>query len=437
MTWLPPERFAGLRDAIGRESFTPQRHARRAVGAEVEFLVHDDSGRPLPLAGPRGLVALLRRYADRAGWRELSGYDGIPRFEIPSRAIVSFEPGGQLEISSSACETASSLVTLLRGVVDPLHAALRARGVTLRSVGIDPFTDAREIPLQLPVERYEKMTRYFDRIGVFGVRMMRQTAAMQLSFDRGREPQARWGLLNDLAPYLVAVFANSAQYCGNETGHRSYRAHCWRMLDPTRTGVPAIEDGDPAASYARFALSANDMMCTNAAQQYQPFAAWLASDASESALERWPTHLTTLFPEVRPRGHFEVRSCDAVDPMWYAAPIVFLCGLLYDETAACEASVLASESRVLLRLAGEQGLRDPAIARTARDLFQLALAGARRLGPGYVGGEDIAVASDFYAMYTSRDRSPADDRPLVGELEAAGAQAVSIELEPETPRNRP
>ena len=132
-------------------------------------------------------------------------------------------------------------------------------------------------------------------------------------------------------------------------------------------------------------------------------------DPADSA---WRTHLTTLFPEVRPRGHFEVRSCDAIDARWYAAPIVFLAGLAYDDIAAREASILAAESRALLRTAGESGLRDPSIARTARDLFQLALAGARRLGDAYCGGAALETAAEFFATYTARDRSPADDRVL-------------------------
>jgi glutamate--cysteine ligase len=44
---------------------------------------------------------------------------------------------------------------------------------------------------------------------------------------------------------------------------------------------------------------------------------------------RGNAHLTTLFPEVRPRGYFEVRSCDALPPEWYAAPLAFIAGLAY------------------------------------------------------------------------------------------------------------
>jgi len=402
-------RFARLRNAIHAESFTPAASTHR-VGAEVELLVLDNAtGFPLPLIGSRrSLVELLRLHSAPTGWRELAGYGNVPKFVLPGRGTLSFEPGGQLEISSEPCGNITDLVTRLREIVVSIRAALADEGVRLESVGIDPMNDARDIPLQLRVDRYETMTRYFDRRGPFGVRMMRQTAAIQVSLDRGPLPADRWRLLNDLAPYVTAIFANSPHYHGEETGHRSYRAHCWRMLDLTRTGA-GIPSEDPAAEYTRFALAANEMSRSVAGVD-NPF---LTREADEQNDAEWRTHLTTLFPEVRPRGHFEIRSCDAIDTGWYAAPIVFLAGLAYDERSAREASILAADSRALLRAAGEHALRDASIARTSRDLFQLALAGARRLGDQYCGGAELETATEFFATYTARDRSPADDRVVI------------------------
>ena len=409
MSNVAPSLFASLRDEIHGASFSPQTDPVNRVGAEVEFLVFDEASRlPLPLRGRGGLIGTLRQLSPRVGWTEFAGYDGTPRFDVAGQGTISFEPGGQLEISTVPCQSASALVRMLHGIVAPLKNLLADRGATLLAAGIDPYNDADRIPLQLRVERYERMTRYFDEIGPFGARMMRQTAAIQVSLDRGAFPAARWRLLNDLAPYLIAMFANSPHHDGVETGDRSFRAHCWRMLDATRTGV-AVSDEDDAAAYTRFALGANDMMATASGESHQPFSASLRADFGR---QRWETHLTTLFPEVRPRGHFEVRSCDAIEPALYAAPIVLLVGLAYDSHSAKEAALLAAESRALLRVAGERGLRDVAIARTARDLFALALAGARRLGPDFVSESDLDVATRFNAVYTARGRSPADDRVL-------------------------
>jgi glutamate--cysteine ligase len=379
--------LARRRDEIHAESFTADRSGARRLGAEVELLALDAATRrPVPLAdGATPLIPILRRFAAENGWTEFAGYDGTARFDARGTGIISFEPGGQIEFSSAPFASAGLLVRNLHDVVRPLRARLLSEGVELMSIGIDPCNEATDIPLQLRVDRYERMTRHFEHIGPFGIRMMRQTAAIQISVDRGEAPAGRWRLLNDLAPYVIAIFANSAEYRREDSGHRSYRAHCWRQLDPTRTGVAEPSD-DPAAAYARFAAGATDIL-----------------DAG------WATHLTTLFPEVRPRGHYEVRSCDAIDPRWYAAPIVFVSALAYDDRAAGDAGLLAAESRALLRAAGRQGLQDATIARTARDLFQLALDGAKRLGPAFVDEETLATAAEFYSTFTARDRSPADD----------------------------
>ena len=419
MTAAPAARLVAVRDAIHRRFFSPVAHDGRHVGAEVELLALDGATRrPLQLlGGRRSLVEMLRLRAASFGWIEVAGYGPVPRFEIPGRAVISFEPGGQVEISTVACRSVSALTSVLREIVPRLREDLATDGVRLESCGIDPVNDARAVPQQLPVARYERMTEYFERIGPFGVRMMRQTAAIQVSLDRGAHPTDRWRLLNDLAPYVTAIFANSTHYHGRDTGHQSYRAHCWRMLDATRTGIVA-PTGDPADGYARFALEAGYMMRCGADGGYRAFGAWPVDNDTDA---RWETHLTTLFPEVRPRGHFEVRSCDAIDPAWYPAPIVFLCGLVYDPRSARESAVLAADSRALLRTAGERGMGDVAIARTARDLFQLALAGARRLGDQCVGLHDIDVAERYYAEYTARDRSPANDGHRVEPSARAGS----------------
>ncbi|MEO7085566.1 MAG: glutamate-cysteine ligase family protein [Gemmatimonadaceae bacterium] len=405
---MTASRRASLRDGIFKTSFAPGPERTR-VGVEVELLAQDAAtGFPRPLLGNvHALVPLIRAYAVSAGWSERAGYGDVPYFDIPGRATISFEPGGQIEISTLPCDSVSDLVCSTQSVVAELASLLGDAGVRLESLGIDPLNDARAIPLQLAADRYETMTRYVERIGPYGIRMMRQTAAIQVSLDRGPRPADRWRLLNDLAPYVVAVFANSRYYCGADTGHRSFRAHCWRQLDPSRTGV-ALPSDDPAGAYTDFALSANDMFQSADREHAVSFADREDDGDFESA---WQTHLTTLFPEVRPRGHYEVRSCDAIDPKWYAAPVVFLYGLAYDGESSREAAQIAAGSAGLLEAAGERGLENEALAANARDLFQLALDGARRLGAARVGPAEVDVAVEFYRTYTARGRSPADDQP--------------------------
>jgi glutamate--cysteine ligase len=138
------------------------------------------------------------------------------------------------------------------------------------------------------------------------------------------------------------------------------------------------------------------------------FGEWLSR--AKVTLGEWHDHLTTLFPEVRPRGHFELRSADAVAPQWYAAPLALAVGLTYEPRALrAAADLLGAPDLGLLDRAGRTGLRDPGLASTAIDLAQIALEGCAGLGPGYFHPSDLEQARAFFDQYTRRGRCPADD----------------------------
>ena len=221
-------------------SLTPRR-----LGAEVEFIPVEAAHRPaLCVCWATGLSPPClfsgATVADRVGGK--AAPPKAPR-ALPCRpgARSTFEPGGQLEYSSPACRSASSLLALLRSVVLPLRAAAAGEGIDLLAVGIDPLNPAERAPMVIHAHRYERMAEYLGRLGPSGARMMRQTAAFQVSADFDDEPWLRWRVLNAAAPYVVAIFANSPIYAGEPTGHQSARADAWRRLDPARTGIPFDE----------------------------------------------------------------------------------------------------------------------------------------------------------------------------------------------------
>ncbi|MGZ8398356.1 MAG: glutamate-cysteine ligase family protein [Gemmatimonadales bacterium] len=382
----------------------------RRLGAEVEFIpVEALTGRRCGLVGDGAISTLpfLRRYGSRQGWRESGTSIGTPCFTLPAGGTLTFEPGGQLEYSSPACRSASSLLTLLRSVVLPLRAAAAGEGINLLAVGIDPLNTAERAPMVIHADRYERMAEYLGRLGPSGARMMRQTAAFQVSADFDDEPWLRWRVLNAAAPYVVAIFANSPIYAGEPTGHQSTRADVWRQLDPARTGIP-FDERAPLEAYLEFALTAPAILFPTVSGEHLPFGEWLTR--ASPTTEEWQEHLSTLFPEVRPRGHLELRSADAIAPEWYAAPLALTAGILYDSRALrAAADLLPLPDLGLLERAGRLGLHDPAIARTAADLFDLALTGCSGLGPHYFHPSDLEQARAFFDRYTRRSRAPADD----------------------------
>jgi len=365
-------------------------------------------------------MAVLRPLASRLGWRERVSAKGTPVFDIPGGSRLTFEPGGQLELSLAPHLSVSGLLRDLEQLYSSLEHASVEHGIELLAVGMDSENAIEDVALQFDCERYRRMTRYFDSIGPAGVRMMRQTATLHVNLDMDSGAPDRWRFLNSVAPVLLAMFANSPRYQREVTGYRSYRGETWRTLDWSRTGL-ADRGGDPVTDYLQFALDARVMLLDPVGGEYPSFRSlWEAESVS---MDDWHRHLTTMFPEVRPRGYLEMRAIDALPVPWAAAPITLLAGIVYDTTSLNQAlDLLGPSQTALLHVAGEQGLGNDRLARMALELVDIGLAGCRRLGPSVVDGADLERATDFFDRYTRRRLCPADDqlRP-VGTAVASGA----------------
>lgn len=402
-----------FRDYVSQYAFAMGRgtSGRERIGAEVEFLPIDAaSGRLAPIDGGPGptTAPLLRSMAGRYGWEELrSRKSGAPEFRLPNGGRISYEPGGQIEYASPPSHSVSALVEDLQRVMARLAGALQDRGIVPLHLGLDPSFPVEQVPLRLGGERYQRMDRYFATLGQNGARMMRQTASMQIALDLGPHRFMRWRLLNAIAPYLAAIFANSPAYAGRRTGMYSTRRAVWNEVDPTRTGLPW--DRAAVEAYSEFALDAPAFL---EGPGEPPFL------VLGERLERWgefraeacAAHLSTLFPEVRPRGYYEVRTVDALDPSWYAAPLAFLVGLVWQPSIGARALEISGDpDPALLRLAGQRGLDDARLGSRAQDLFLLALEGCASLSADVLSRSDLERTAEFFERFTSARRSPASE----------------------------
>jgi glutamate--cysteine ligase len=213
---------------------------------------------------------------------------------------VSFEPGGQLELSLPCTpDPAADLCAF----TEDLQRHLGAAGIQLDARPCDPRPE-HEVPLQLTSPRYVAMHRHFDTIGPAGRRMMRRTASTQICLDwwPGAAGIEQWRVLNLAGPFLAARFARSS---GLDS-----RLTTWLRTDPARTGFDdRLLQGDPVTAYAELAAAAKVFVTGGPAD-----------------------HLTTLFPPVRPRGtYLEVRFLDAQEPAAVGQVITTLANLLYDD----------------------------------------------------------------------------------------------------------
>lgn len=223
---------------------------------------------------------------------------------------VSFEPGGQLELSLPCRDTAPGLGALTTTAVDDVSRRAAAAGIELAPVPVD--LRPQQIPLQLHTARYAAMQAHFDSIGPAGRRMMRRTASTQICLDwwPGAAGLEQWQLLNVAGPALAAALARSS-------GPGS-RLSTWLAVDPGRTAFDdrLVSGDNPVAAYAAFARGA---------VRFTP-----PDDLAQ--------HLSTLFPPVRPRGRYlEVRFLDVQPTSRVPDVLASLARLTFDDDMRAEA----------------------------------------------------------------------------------------------------
>jgi glutamate--cysteine ligase len=374
------------------------------VGAETEWFVLDAAapGVTVPTARPRALL-------------EAAG-------PLPYESKITYEPGGQLELSSLPFPGPGRLHRALAADLDHVRGALAEDGLVLAGHGVDPVRPPR---FQADHPRYLSMRSYFDSGGFAdaGTAMMCSTASVQVCLDIGADDAdaaRRWRLTHALGPVLVSAFANSPLRAGRRTGLRSTRQAVWTALDPCRTlpvhavpgpGVPDVPDGeDPAEAWTRYALDARVMVMRTEAGDWvadpgMTFGEWVA--AGEPGLEDLGYHLSTLFPPVRPRGWLELRMIDALPDPYWPVPVAVAAALLDDPRASAAAEAATEPVASLWEEAARCGPASPALAEAARLCFAAALEALPRLG----AADLVPVVEEYTRRYVEPGRCPADDFP--------------------------
>lgn len=379
----------------------------RRIGVELEYLVHDARNPrcPLPRERVRSAMAALRT--------------------LPLRSALTFEPGGQLELSSLPADSLTDCVTDVSADLALVRPALRAMGLGIAGHGHNPWHPPHRI---LTEPRYDAMEAYFDRWGQAGRSMMCGTASVQVCVDAGHEEPGplglgrRWHLAHLLGAVLAASFANSPTSEGCPTGYRTTRQAIWSQLDPARTLAPA--DGpDPRAAWAAYVLDA-PVMCLRRddgpwdAPEGLTFREWVRTGHPRPPTEEdFDYHVTTLFPPVRPRGHLELRMIDAQPGDGWVVPLA-VTAALFDDPEAAETAYRAvkplaetagtrpAPRNPLWRHAARRGLTDPELHAAATACFAAARAALPRLGaPPAV----VDAVAEYTERYVDRGRCPADD----------------------------
>ena len=352
------------------------------VGAETEWFVVDRQAPDRHVT-----IGRLRTAMEAAG-------------PPPAGSRITYEPGGQLELSSLPQRGVVAARDALAADIAHVGDHLARDGLVLAGRGADA-RNLREPFFQLDEGRYRCMRAYF---GEAGLAMMCATASLQVCLDIGadeKDATRRWRLAHALGPMLVAAFANSPW-----NGSRSVRQVIWEGLDRGRT-APVVGD-DPVAAWARYALDAQVMLLRDGwvPNPGMTFREWLTDGRPDTADLAY--HLTTLFPPVRPQGWLELRMIDALPEPYWPVPIAVVTALMEDPLAADAAAEAVEPVADRWREAARDALTDPALARAARRCFAAALDALPRLGATAL----VPLVADYADRFVARGRCPADESPL-------------------------
>lgn len=409
-----------VRQVVEEFCFEPRERAQ--VGVELEWLTFQ--ARELPGSTRREDRAVARGFSGGGGAAtvELPQVLGtLDSVERPGGSRLSFEPGGQLELSSPPCDGITAVCGALSEDAASIKGRLAEHDVALVGMGLDP---CRLPEVKVRSQRYDAMERYFSVDGEAGRTMMCCTAAVQVNVDTGAagETAERWALAHALGPTLVAAFAHSPFACGSPSGAASTRIANWWAIDPSRT-APAERGRGPVDDWADYVLEAHVMLIRRSEHDYlaldRPltFAEWMKRGHELG----FPTeddlyyHLTTLFPPVRPRGRLEIRYLDALaDPWWKVAVAVVKC-LMDDPESSDIARRATSTCQRLWHQASTEGLAHPALAESARACFEAAQVGLDRLDADLRTRDLVAT---YHDRFVARGRCPADD--LLDEWSVSG-----------------
>lgn len=388
---------ADAKDLIMAYAFSRDRPG--TTGVELEWLVHAADA-------PDQLVPQLELEA------VLGGINGLP-----GGGALSFEPGGQLELSSRAAGSLAECAEDTAQDLAVLRYATAGRGMVLLGSGLD----RRATRLAVPEPRYVALGRYYEQFGDAGRTLLCGTASVQVNLDAGdasdgwRGRSRRWALTNALGPVLMAMFANSPAVLDG-IHVRSGRQMLRFQTGPARGALPP--EGEPRSSWADYALD------TSVVSVQSPMTGRWDVPSPGFTLRSWlrgagpwPVrttdvfhHLKSLVAPVRATGHLELRMIDAQPEDDWVVPLAVVAALLDEEGASDAADGLVRDWPVVAGhsdwvRAATTGLSDPALAAAAQSVIRIAADGLTRLGtPSWVN-----TAIERYAdTYTLRGLSPAD-----------------------------
>ena len=251
-------------------------------------------------------------------------------FVINKIGTITFEPGGQMEISTICFYRLNDLIITVSLFLNELEKHVSKYGYSFYFSGYQP----QRIDLRNKKRRYVNMYDYFND---FGKQMMTQTASLQVNLDYGKDDIfcLRWRAVHAIIPHCIFLFSNSY----NKEFH-SYRMHIWTQLDQTRVAgyynpLKSQSINDIAAHYCTKALNVYRITAEENIEEFKNSEVVGKNINSSEILHIWKNHLSTIFSYVRLREYFELRFIDCPTRLDIFYPAIIMWAIIYNDAAVC------------------------------------------------------------------------------------------------------
>ncbi len=305
------------------------------VGIELEHTIVKNEGlAPVSYSEEHGVRWILEQLREEYPEALMDGDDlvGVSR---PGEAVT-IEPAAQLEISAGPFGSLFEANAVLEEFEDTLAKIVSEQGMTALLLGYHPSAKATDLEL-IPKRRYRFMNEYLGAISPFGPRMMRGSAATQVSIDYSSVDDClrKMRLASILTPLFSLISDNALRYEGGLREHYMVRTEIWNECDPDRCGlVPGVLDPDfSLRRYAEYVLDTPAILVPDAQERWRATDQTFGEVYANTPMERADVEhaLSMFFNDVRLKTYVEIRPADALPVNYAVAYAALIKGIFYSE----------------------------------------------------------------------------------------------------------
>lgn len=308
----------------------------KAIGIELEHTLVKGDGEPVAYSDEFGQRWLLERLSPEYD-SEIRSSAGNLIGLLRKGASITLEPAAQVELSAGPFVSLEDAKREFLQFEERLEDELDPHGIQLLTPGYHPTRRAVDMQL-IPKRRYEFMNSYLGAISMFGICMMRGSAATQVSIDYTSIDDClrKMRLACACVPVLSLICDNTPVFEGDVRPHQLMRTEVWEKCDPDRCMiVPGMMDeGFTLEEYAEYILDTPAIVeMVNGREEFteKTFGEIFADEAmTHDDVEH---ALSMFFNDVRLKTYIEIRPADAMPVECAIAYAALIKGLFYDKAS--------------------------------------------------------------------------------------------------------